>query len=267
MPVGYSIYVDTPSAIHQKIDPRTKLVAMIAIFALAMEFQHPLILGTLIVFVILVGISAHLSFMRFLPILVGAMWFLILGVVIWPAYIHQGRVVGKLFGHSITADGLLFGVAMGLRVGLLLMAAGVWMMVTSPQKMTLGLLRMGLPYKAGLTMSTAIRFVPLINAERSKIMEAQRARGLNAGRGGPLSRLRKYVSIIGPMVLRSVDLAEMLATAMDARGFGAREGITSMTVIQMTAWDWLVIVLCVIAVLAGLVLRILGIGVIVKGFV
>jgi energy-coupling factor transport system permease protein len=267
MPVGYSIYVDTQSDIHQKIDPRTKLVAMIAIFALAMEFQHPLILGTLIVIVILVGISAHLSFMRFLPILVGAMWFLILGVVIWPAYIHQGRVVGKLFGYSITSDGLLFGVAMGLRVGLLLTAAGVWMMVTSPQKMTLGLLRMGLPYKAGLTMSTAIRFVPLINAERTKIMEAQRARGLNAGRGGPLSRLKKYVSIIGPMVLRSVDLAEMLATAMDARGFGAREGITSMTVIQMTAWDWLVIAVCVIAVLVGLVLRILGIGVIVKGFV
>jgi energy-coupling factor transport system permease protein len=267
MPVGYSIYVDAPSAIHQKIDPRTKLVAMIAIFALAMEFQHPLILGSLMAIVILVGICAHLSLQRFLPILVGAMWFLILGVVIWPAYIHQGRAMGTVFGHSITSDGLLFGVAMGLRVGLLLTAAGVWMMATSPQKMTLGLLKMGLPYKAGLTMSTAIRFVPLINAERSKIMEAQRARGLNAERGSPLSRLRKYVSIIGPMVLRSVDLAEMLATAMDARGFGARKGITSMTEIRMTAWDWLIVLVCVLAVLAGLVLRILGIGVIVKGYV
>jgi len=178
------------------------------------------------VIVILVGKSAHLSFMRFFAHSGRGPVVLILGVVIWPAYIHQGRVVGTLFGHSITSDGLLFGVAMGLRVGLLLTAAGVWMMATSPQKMTLGLLKMGLPYKAGLTMSTAIRFVPLINAERSKIMEAQRARGLNAGKGSPLSRLKKYVSIIGPMVLRSVDLAEMLATAMDARGFGAREGIT-----------------------------------------
>ena len=267
MPVGYSIYVDAPSTIHQKIDPRTKLVAMIAIFALAMEFQHPLILGSLMAIVILVGICAHLSLQRFLPILVGAMWFLILGVVIWPAYIHQGRAMGTVFGHSITSDGLLFGVAMGLRVGLLLTAAGVWMMATSPQKMTLGLLKMGLPYKAGLTMSTAIRFVPLINAERSKIMEAQRARGLNAERGSPLSRLKKYVSIIGPMVLRSVDLAEMLATAMDARGFGARKGITSMTELRMTAWDWLIVIVCVLAVLAGLLLRILGIGVIVKGFV
>jgi energy-coupling factor transport system permease protein len=267
MPVGYSIYVDTPSVIHQKIDPRTKLVAMFAIFALAMEFQRPLILGGLMVMVILVGVAARLSIRRFLPILVGALWFLILGVGIWPLYIHQGRVLFTPFGHAITSDGLLFGVAMGLRVGLLLAAAGVWMMATSPQKMTLGLLKMGLPYKAGLTMSTAIRFVPLINAERSKIMEAQRARGLNAGKGSPLSRLRKYVAIIGPMVLRSVDLAEMLATAMDARGFGARKGFTSMSDIHMTSWDWVIVALCFIAVFAGLALRILGVGVIVKGYI
>src|SRR4029077_9680496 len=259
MPVGYSIYVDTPSTIHQKIDPRTKLVAMIAIFALAMEFQHPLILGSLMAIVILVGICAHLSLQRFLPILVGAMWFLILGVVIWPAYIHQGRVVGALFGHSITSDGLLFGVAMGLRVGLLLTAAGVWMMATSPQKMTLGLLKMGLPYKAGLTMSTAIRFVPLINAERTTIMEAQRARGLRLRTGNPLSRVKKYVSIIGPMVLRSVELAQMLATAMDARGFGARDELTSIIEIRMKAWDWVIIVFCALCVLAGLFMRLHGI--------
>jgi energy-coupling factor transport system permease protein len=266
MPVGYSIYVDEPSVIHQKIDPRTKLVVMFAVSALAMEFQYPLILASLMVVVILVGIAARLSFKRFLPVLVGAMWFLILGVGIWPLYIHQGRVLVAPFGHAITTDGLLFGVAMGLRVGLLLAAAGVWMMVTSPQKMTLGLLKMGLPYKAGLTMSTAIRFIPLINAERSKIMEAQRARGLNAGKGSLLSRLKKYVAIIGPMVLRSVDLGEMLATAMDARGFGAREGTTSMSDIHMAPWDWVIIVLCVVAVFAGLALRILGVGVIVKGY-
>lgn len=266
MPVGYSIYVDIPSSIHQKVDPRTKLVAMIAIFALAMEFQHPLVLGLLMGMVILTGVWARLSLRRFLPVLAGAAWFLILGVVIWPVYIHQGRLVGTLLGVKITSDGLLFGLAMGLRVGLLLAAAGVWMMTTSPQKMTLGLLKMGLPYKAGLTMSTAIRFVPLINAERTTIMEAQRARGLHAGKGNVFSRARKYASIIGPMVLRSVDLAQMLATAMDARGFGAHDPITDVVEIQMAPWDWAIMALCAVVVLAGLILRFLGIGVIVKGY-
>src|SRR5258708_28282841 len=37
-----------------------------------------------------------ISFMRFLPILVGALWFLILGVVIWPAYIRSEEHTSEL---------------------------------------------------------------------------------------------------------------------------------------------------------------------------
>lgn len=266
MPVGYSIYVDTPSTVHQKIDPRTKLAAMITVFALALEFNHPLVLGLMMIGVLAVGVWAQLSLKRFVPFLVGASWFLILGTLIWPAYIHQGLPLFKVFGAVITLDGILFGLAMGLRVALMVVAAGVWMMTTSPQKMTLGLLKMGLPYKAGLAMSTSIRFVPLINAERATIVEAQRARGLRLEKGNPLARAAKSVAVIGPMFLRAVGLAQSLAIAMDARGFAARDKRTSIIEIQMTRADKIIVVACGLAVVAGLVLRLLGIGIIVKGY-
>jgi len=266
MPVGYSIYVETPSTLHRKIDPRTKLIATIAVFILALEFNHPLVLGLLTAGVLGVGLWAQLSLKRFLPFLLGASWFLILGVLIWPAYIHQGLPLFTVFGAVITLDGILFGLAMGLRVALMVVAAGVWMMTTSPQKMTLGLLKMGLPYKAGLAMSTSIRFVPLINAERATIIEAQRARGLRLDRGNPLARASKSVAVIGPMFLRAVDLAQALAVAMDARGFAARENRTSLIEIEMTRTDKIIIAACGVAVIIGLVLRLLGIGVIVKGY-
>jgi energy-coupling factor transport system permease protein len=140
------------------------------------------------------------------------------------------------------------------------------MMSTSPQKLTLGLLKMGLPYKAGLAMSTSIRFVPLINAERATIVEAQRARGLRLERGNPLSRAAKSVAIIGPMFLRAVDLAQALAVAMDARGFGAREGRTNLIEIEMTRTDRIIIGVCVVAVVVGFILRLLGVGVLVQGY-
>ena len=266
MPVGYSIYVDTPSTVHQKIDPRTKLAAMITVFALALEFNHPLVLAAVMIGVLAVGVWAQLSLRRFVPFLIGASWFLILGILIWPAYIHQGLPLFKVFGAVITLDGILFGVAMGLRVALMVVAAGVWMMTTSPQKMTLGLLKMGLPYKAGLAMSTSIRFVPLINAERATIVEAQRARGLRLEKGNPLARAAKSVSVIGPMFLRAVDLAQALAIAMDARGFAARDQRTSIIEIEMTRADRIIVAACGLAVVVGLVLRLLGIGVIVKGY-
>ena len=266
MPVGYSIYVEAPSIAHQKIDPRTKLIATTTIFLLALEFNHPLVLGLLTAGVLAVGLWAHLSFKRFLPFLIGASWFLILGILIWPMYIKQGAGLFTVFGAVITLDGTLFGLAMGLRVALMVLAAGVWMMTTSPQKMTQGLLKMGLPYKAGLAMSTAIRFVPLINAERATITEAQRARGLRLDKGSPLVRARKSVAIIGPMFLRAVDIAQSLALAMDARGFGARDTRTSIIEIQFTRADKVIIAGCAIAAVLGLVMRILGIGVLVKGY-
>jgi energy-coupling factor transport system permease protein len=266
MPVGYSIYVDTPSTLHQKIDPRTKLTALVTIFILALEFNHPLVLGLLTVGVLGVGLWARLSFKRFVPFLIGASWFLILGILVWPLYIKQGLPLFTIFGAVITLDGLLFGLAMGLRVALMVLAAGVWMMSTSPQKMTLGLLKMGLPYKAGLAMSTTIRFVPLINAERAKIMEAQRARGLRMEKGSPLARTKKSISVIGPMFLRALDLAQALALAMDARGFGARDKRSSIISIEMTPVDKVIVVACALAVIVGLVLRFLGMGVLIEGY-
>jgi energy-coupling factor transport system permease protein len=266
MPVGYSIYQERPSFVHHQLDPRTKLAVLVTIFVLALEFNHPLVLAAITAAILGVGMWAQLSLKQLMPFLLGASWFLILGVLVWPAYIHQGLPLFRVWGLTITLDGILFGIAMGLRVALMVLAAGVWMMTTSPQKLTLGLLKLGLPYKAGLAMSTSIRFVPLINAERATIMEAQRARGLRMERGNPLARAAKSVAVIGPMFLRAVDLAQALAVAMDARGFGARDGRTSITQIGMTRADRVILWLCLAAALGGLALRFLGIGVLVRGY-
>jgi energy-coupling factor transport system permease protein len=242
------------------------MVLMFTMFALALTFNHPLVLALLLAVVIGAGLWAQLSVRRLLPFLTAAGWFLFLGFLIWPFYIHQGIPLFVVLGATITLDGLLFGLAMGLRVALMVAAAGVWMMTTSPQKMTLGLLHMGLPYKAGLAMSTSIRFIPLINAERATIIEAQRARGLRLEKGNPLARAGKSVAVIGPMFLRAIDLAQSLAVALDARGFGARPVRTSILYIELTRTDRIIMGVCLAAVIIGLIMRFLGIGVLIPGY-
>jgi energy-coupling factor transport system permease protein len=266
MPVGYSIYIDRPSTVHTRLDPRTKLVCLFTAFALALVFNHPLILALLMLGVLAVGVWARLPLRSFRPFLLGALWFIVLGVLIWPFYIHSGPVLLAVRGVGFTTVGLAFGLAMGLRVGLMVTAAGVWMMTTSPQKMTLGLMRMGLPDKAGMTMATAIRFVPLINAERMTIVEAQRARGLDLSRGNPIGRSIRWVAVIGPMLVRAIDLAQSLAIAMEARAFGVRSRRSSIVSIDLTTLDRVVMLACLAAVLIGLALRILGIGLIVDNY-
>src|SRR2546429_7006555 len=118
MPVGYTIYIENPSYIHERVDPRTKLFALCTSFVLALHFNNPAFLGALLVAVLAIGIWAKLPLKSFRSYLIFALWFLILGVVIWPFYIHQGPVVLQVGNAQFTSAGLLFGIAMGLRLAL-----------------------------------------------------------------------------------------------------------------------------------------------------
>jgi energy-coupling factor transport system permease protein len=266
MAVGYSIYVEKDSKLHREIDPRTKFLWLGTIFAVSLLFNHPLPLGILVIAVIAVGLSSKLDLKTLKPFLLASIWFLVLGVLIWPFYISQGTPVVTVFGTTITSTGLLFGFAMGLRVALMVTTASIVMMSTSPQKMMMGLLKMGIPYKAGMALSVAIRFVPLINAERLTITEAQRTRGLNLDQGNSFTRSIKYVGVIGPLMLRVLDLTSTLAVAMDCRGFGARNGRSSITRIEITRLDILLIVAALIAVVLAVISRILGFGILLQGY-
>jgi biotin transport system ATP-binding protein len=69
------------------------------------------------------------------------------------------------------------------------------------------------PEKVGLTLALAIRFVPLLAERAGRIREAQRARGLD----------RNVLALLVPLLVTTVRLAESVADALDARGFGSRD--------------------------------------------
>jgi len=70
----------------------------------------------------------------------------------------------------------------------------------------IGLLDAG---RAALTLTLAVRFVPLIAEEAREIRDAQAARGLSAS----------MVALAVPLVVRVLVRAEEVAEAIDARGF------------------------------------------------
>lgn len=266
MPVGYSIYLEKDSPIHKSIDPRTKMAVLATIVVVAISFNHPLFLAVPMVFILLMAIWAKLGFKTMLPSFLASSWFIILSLLVWPFYIEQGTPVFNVFNQVVTDDGIFFAIAMGLRVSVMVITATVWMMVTSPQHLTLGLLHIGMPYKAGIAMSTSIRFIPLINAERATIVEAQRARGLDYTNAKFFKKVTQAVPIIGPLFLKSIDLAQSLAVAMDARGFGIGEGRTNLYTIELTNVDRVILWFCLLIAIGSIVSRIFGIGVLVPGY-
>ncbi|QDR83131.1 energy-coupling factor transporter transmembrane component T family protein [Sporomusa termitida] len=78
-----------------------------------------------------------------------------------------------------------------------------------------------IPYEYAFMFTSALRFVPDFLAESQAVREAQACRGY-VFRGNPLKRLRDYVAIVEPLVLRAVSRSETMAMSLELRGFGSR---------------------------------------------
>lgn len=74
------------------------------------------------------------------------------------------------------------------------------------------------PAKVSLTLSLALRFIPLLADRYAEIREAQRARGLDG----------HIVALLMPLMIKTLKMADNLTEALEARGYdpqpGKREG-------------------------------------------
>jgi len=238
---------------------------LVVIFGVALCFNHPAVLGSVAILLLVVARVAKLRWHDLRGFFLLAAWLTILSLVIWPAYIDEGSQLFSVGPVDVTGAGLLFGLAMGLRISIMILAASIWMLTTSPQRITAGLLKMGMPYKAGIALSSTIRFIPLMNAERATIVEAQRARGLDLTSGNPVRRTFKAAPILVPLFSRAFMTAQNLTVAMDARGFGALDVRTNITRLHFGRLDKALCIGGLVVLVLSVVFRLLGIGVLIEG--
>lgn len=77
---------------------------------------------------------------------------------------------------------------------------------------------LGLPVgDFGVTLSLALRFVPLVAEELERIRLAQRARGVRFDEGGAIRRVRAWAAVVTPLAVSLFRRADALSEAMDAR--------------------------------------------------
>lgn len=92
-------------------------------------------------------------------------------------------------------------------------------------------------------LSIALRFVPTLMDETEKIMNAQRARGVDFGEGSLIQKMKAVVPLLIPLFVSSFNRAEDLATAMEARGYTGGEGRTKYRKLAWHTRDtWVVVI-------------------------
>lgn len=94
-------------------------------------------------------------------------------------------------------------------------------------------------------LSLSLRFVPTLMDDTTRIMKAQRARGVDFGEGNLIQKVKSIIPILIPL-FTSFKRADALALAMEARGYQGGDGRTKYRILQWKIKDSVTILLVII---------------------
>lgn len=90
------------------------------------------------------------------------------------------------------------------------------------QDLTASMVRqLKVPYEYAFMFTAGLRFIPDFIAENRAVSEAQACRGLSL-KGNFIKQLKRYMSIVRPLMLRSLGRSETMALSLELRGFGGK---------------------------------------------
>lgn len=221
-----------------RLDPRVKIIGAVMLTILCFFLTNLVFLLVLFLFVqflmILTGISRRIYFRT--------MWLAVrlalIFVIIWPFFDHVGEpILLDLWAYKVTLPALERSIAVAFRI--LLIASGwfVLMFTTSQSQLVRGMVKLGLRYDFGLSISIALRYLPRFLGTMDQIREAQRSRGFDMNQGGPLVRARNYIPILVPTIAIAMRTADELSLVLASKGYGASASRTYLHEMRMRAAD------------------------------
>jgi len=144
--------------------------------------------------------------------------------------------------------GLAFDLVTAIVAALRLLTIGtvffLFFQTTSPEALSNALIKMGAPYPFVFVLTASMQFVHVLIRRVICIRDAQRARGIPVEAG--LRAFWYFPALAGPLLIQAFQLADELAEAMEARGFGA-PGRRFRYESHLTLLDWAIITVSIAA--------------------
>jgi energy-coupling factor transport system permease protein len=250
-----TLYRDTGSGLA-RIDPRAKLVAA-ALVTAALIVSDSLGLKAAVVAVLLAAwLGARLG-VKLLAITTGSLTFFFLTTLTLRAVIRgRGAADAVAIGPlRYSPSGAIDGVTMCLQILGVILALSLLVRTTRPMHLAEGmelllrpLRRFGVPaHEAVMMFTIAMRFLPIMVREVSRMQTAQLARGGGVQRGGLGGRLRAVLPLVVPVVVVALVRARDLAEAMDSRGYRGAQGRTMIREYRLGPVDGAVVAVGLLA--------------------
>lgn len=227
---GIFNYINRESVIH-RMSGATKLIVLILWSLAAMTSFDTRFLALLpILAFILFGLSKiRFSDVKFL------LWFTFVFMVLNNLLIyifspeHGVSIYGSrtvlLEGYgrwTLTAEQLFYHLNVVLKYLATIPVVILFVSTTDPSEFASSLSKIGINYKVAYSVSLALRYIPDIQREFHDIMISQQARGLEMAskKQNIIKRLKNASAMLFPLIISSMDRIEVIANAMELRGFG-----------------------------------------------
>ena len=236
-------YLPGSSFLH-KLDPRTKIMAVVVYMISLFVVNNFWGLGTMLVLSLAIVLISRIP-LRFFFRGIKAIVFIVLLTVILQMFMTPGEPLVELGFLKITKEGVHQAVFMGTRLVLLVSVTSILTLTTTPIALTDGIenllkpfQKFGVPaHELAMMMTIALRFIPTLVEETDKIMKAQSARGADFESGNLLERAKAMIPLLVPLFLNAIKRADELALAMEARCYHGGDGRTRMKALQYSGRD------------------------------
>lgn len=235
-------YIPGQSFLH-RLDPRSKLLAMF-LFIIVIFWANNLV-GNLLALTFVFGLVA-LSRIQLTYFIRGIMP--MIGIILFTTifqlfFTPSGQPLVKFWIFQITDAGLHHALLIFSRFVLIILFSTLLTLTTTPLSLSDAIESLLKPltvfkfpvHEIGLMLSLSLRFVPTLMDDTTRIMNAQRARGVDFSEGSLIQRIKAVIPILIPLFASSFKRAESLALAMEARGYQGGDGRTKFRRLQ---WTW-----------------------------
>ncbi|MBS3753310.1 MAG: energy-coupling factor transporter transmembrane protein EcfT [Anaerolineales bacterium] len=247
-------YIDSDTLIH-RLDGRTKIMLFLASFIALVFFENPLFILPIAFLIllqnVLAGALVNIWRIRFLLFVLT-----VTGMLMWNIFTSGETDLFWFFD----LESLLYSLSRTMLMLLMIISGLNLISTTRNEELVLSMIKLGLPYRVGFAISTALRMVPTIASSIQTISQAQRSRGLDLDSGNILERLRKFIPILIPVFISTIRDTNVFGMALESKGFGAKEERSFYLQMGMGRNDYLILALSFLVVMASIYLKILGLG-------
>jgi energy-coupling factor transport system permease protein len=261
--VTFGQYIDVKSVVHT-LDPRIKMLCVGVMMICTFMTRGFVSIAPLIVLALLIQVTTRIPVgftLRGYRLLFRTMLFFIPFQILFyrAAPGVEPHVYWQWWVLSVSYEGILNSLFILCRVITLFHAVNMLMFTTTMMDLSDGaeimlepLKRLKFPInEIVMTMTIALKFVPLLITELERLIRAQVARGVRFDQGGALARARKLVPVLIPLFVNALGRAEVLIVAMNARCYRGGEGRTKRRTMHTHSRDLVALLIVILLAASG----------------